>query len=622
MRFFLAVILFFGAVSVFTGVSKCNHRKTVEAELTKQSEAVLKEAGFADVAVEFDHFNAVLGGVVDSEEEKQHVVSILEDMVPGAYIPRAHEAGVKIRPTLPPWVKIVKEKNARTAILTGKLAATEEDHRKYIGSNLFVINGIDAIENDIDLDPQRLEFTQATEFASLAAELLTVSEFAELSFDEKGITIGGKVENEGIRRGLIEVASSISGGKVTDNLELKDAAEMKKPAEFHLVKSRFGVAISGRVPDLDSKAKLIEAVTRRTGARLADQLNIEKGAGDPFWLDLASEVSDKFLGSTAGDAELHFTPREVRLSGEIASAAKRDEIMGLFASARQTHPEMIVVSKIKTPEDSGTGSSADAPIDAVVKVVFDQETVTLSGRVPTEQVRLFLEKAASKGRETLDTPDQPDDEKVTFANELVVDSSLSHKPWMTGMGDLLEESIRRISSGTVTVDSGKVTLEGTTHSVEEKQIIQNVAINAFPTGFTLENLLDYSDQPFPSPNLMPEESQKLAEELKLLPVYFDKASEIIKDDQVEKVDKAAKAILAAGDEYELTVAGFADNIGNADYNRDLSIRRANEVRKMLIQAGVKPESMEVQSFGEDVSNTDRSELWKSRRVEIGLSKSE
>ena len=99
-----------------------------------------------------------------------------------------------------------------------------------------------------------------------------------------------------------------------------------------------------------------------------------------------------------------------------------------------------------------------------------------------------------------------------------------------------------------------------------------MAINAFPTGFTLENLLDYSDQPFPSPNLMPEDSQKLAEELKLLPIYFDKASEIVKDDQVEKIDKAAKAILAVGDEYELTVAGFADNIGNADYNRDLSIR--------------------------------------------------
>jgi len=66
------------------------------------------------------------------------------------------------------------------------------------------------------------------------------------------------------------------------------------------------------------------------------------------------------------------------------------------------------------------------------------------------------------------------------------------------------------------------------------------------------------------------------------------------------------------------VTGFADNIGNAEYNRQLSLRRAKSVVEALDSAGVSKERITEESKGEDVTSVSRSDRWKSRRVEISL----
>jgi outer membrane protein OmpA-like peptidoglycan-associated protein len=72
--------------------------------------------------------------------------------------------------------------------------------------------------------------------------------------------------------------------------------------------------------------------------------------------------------------------------------------------------------------------------------------------------------------------------------------------------------------------------------------------------------------------------------------------------------------------YGIYVYGYTDDIGTEDYNLQLSERRANAVRDVLVQAGVPPE-VETKGFGEAdprVRGTSVEARAANRRVEIGL----
>ena len=58
--------------------------------------------------------------------------------------------------------------------------------------------------------------------------------------------------------------------------------------------------------------------------------------------------------------------------------------------------------------------------------------------------------------------------------------------------------------------------------------------------------------------------------------------------------------------------------GNAEYNKQLSMRRANSVVEALVSLGLDREKIEIKSKGEDVSGVSQNQLWKSRRVEVSL----
>ncbi len=120
---------------------------------------------------------------------------------------------------------------------------------------------------------------------------------------------------------------------------------------------------------------------------------------------------------------------------------------------------------------------------------------------------------------------------------------------------------------------------------------------------------------------IPVKAQELVTKLRAMAVYFDSASDAIKASEEEKINEAAKLILDSKDvENGLTVGGYADLQGNADFNRDLSLKRANAVRDRLIAKGIPADRLTVNHFGEDTSKSAKEDLWKSRRVEISLTK--
>ncbi len=606
MKYLVTILLFFLAVAVCTGLSRFSHQKTVERVLTEETRAALNGAGFQDVEVSYDHFDAKLKGFVDSEEQRVEAADTVDEAISGAYVNEGGVRMIEIRPTLQPEITITKKKDSRTAILQGVLGAADEDQKKYLASNLFVINGIDAVENEVSLDSKRKSFDKAADFASLAAELISNSDYSEIALAENGlITLSGMVETSAIRDAIAETAGRLSGGRVENKLEVrpKPIAVGEGP-EVRITRSRFGIAVSGNVAFESEKAAVMEVVSRNPeAARIADQLAVNPAVGASIWIQNIKTVIPLLFSNVVGDAEAHYTASRVVVRGEVPSDAHRERIVSALSPLAAVHDSLNVTSELSVV------SGSSAPKGPEMSMKFDRNGIVLEGQVPSNILRQSIESRLNLIEE---------DKRLSVDNRLTVDDSLPPIGWINNVPDLLVEVIKRVSSGSVEFKNSEVALTGTTHGAEEKQIIQNLAVNTVPQEFNVANLLSYVDQPFPSPKLMAAAAGELAESLQSLAVYFDSGVDQVREDQRSKVQEAAEAIRRNAGESSLLVGGYADSRGDAESNRQLSIRRATSVKDLLIEAGVPAEKMRVDSYGEDPVQHPSGEEWKSRRVEIRI----
>ena len=99
---------------------------------------------------------------------------------------------------------------------------------------------------------------------------------------------------------------------------------------------------------------------------------------------------------------------------------------------------------------------------------------------------------------------------------------------------------------------------------------------------------------------------------------FDKAR--IREEDKELLSRIAGVLLASRG-YRLYVYGHTDDQGPANYNVQLSGRRAEAVRKYFAEAGIPEDIMDSQGLGEKdprVKGTSPAARQKNRRVEIGI----
>jgi outer membrane protein OmpA-like peptidoglycan-associated protein len=102
-------------------------------------------------------------------------------------------------------------------------------------------------------------------------------------------------------------------------------------------------------------------------------------------------------------------------------------------------------------------------------------------------------------------------------------------------------------------------------------------------------------------------------------VHFDFDKATIQPRSFPLLDQVARVLIEHPEIVMVTIEGHTDGRGTAEYNRDLSQRRAESVRGYFIQKGVAPERMEARGFGEDrplrSNDTDEGRA-ANRRVEF------
>lgn len=101
-------------------------------------------------------------------------------------------------------------------------------------------------------------------------------------------------------------------------------------------------------------------------------------------------------------------------------------------------------------------------------------------------------------------------------------------------------------------------------------------------------------------------------------IYFDFNKSNVRESEKDTLDRVAREI----DKYnptQVTVSGFADRSGSADYNQKLSEKRAQSVAKALMSQGIESEVIDKEAYGEfelAVPTADGVKLQENRRVVI------
>ena len=102
-------------------------------------------------------------------------------------------------------------------------------------------------------------------------------------------------------------------------------------------------------------------------------------------------------------------------------------------------------------------------------------------------------------------------------------------------------------------------------------------------------------------------------------VYFETNKADLKTTSFELLDAVATVMRAHPEVLKIEVQGHSDERGDADYNRELSDRRAATVRTYLVKQGVAPDRLVSKGYGESrpvVSKSNEAAWSKNRRVEF------
>lgn len=112
-----------------------------------------------------------------------------------------------------------------------------------------------------------------------------------------------------------------------------------------------------------------------------------------------------------------------------------------------------------------------------------------------------------------------------------------------------------------------------------------------------------------------QESLDTPVELEVIPFYFGFDSAQIQYDEngAMSLQKVAER-LQSDETLKVTITGYADTTGSEEYNKQLSLKRAQAVAVELLQLDINAERMKVFGAGEE-RNSDRSSAF-SRRADV------
>ena len=117
------------------------------------------------------------------------------------------------------------------------------------------------------------------------------------------------------------------------------------------------------------------------------------------------------------------------------------------------------------------------------------------------------------------------------------------------------------------------------------------------------------------------DSRGCAQKIVVQNLNFPSNSSVLNAESKQELDKVASSIIANPSVKQITVTGYSDDRGAADYNKSLSERRAKSVADYLVSKGLAADKVSSSGMGEAnpiASNATAAGRRDNRRVEIDL----
>ncbi len=255
-----------------------------------------------------------------------------------------------------------------------------------------------------------------------------------------------------------------------------------------------------------------------------------------------------------------------------------------------------------------------------IKILKDENTLSLSGRISDEETKEALIDAYAKNFDHVDS------------TNLKIDPHTAASEISSFLGDAAD-NFAHFQSGYITYENGKLELDGVSDAVTKERLeeaLQNLKGIPVDNKLTIakkEPLLSTPVVPaVPEANKIevpqPKSLQAIQAQLNTLvknsPVQFLYAKDILTNKSKSLLDKIIM-IIKQNPDFNLEIAGHTDSDGTRKHNIILSQKRAESVKEYMLLKGISKDRLRAVGYGESqplVPNNSRKNKQINRRVEF------
>jgi len=457
---------------------------------------------------------------------------------------------------------------------------------------------------------------------------------AEIEIDHQSIRFKREVVDLSAKKKLASMARGLlPRGKYFDQVSVRQVVKEKvapvvsvpkpsEPATVLATLSNKRLTITGRLPNQQQKELLTKlAESTLAGVQISNQIVVDpKAIKEPSWNQLVPVLFGAFWSIRPDAAEFEINANQLRIRQKMKSEPMRDLLLvkarRLANSSKLKLVDQLTIIKPKPrvrpapqqPAFALKSTSVPGRKTANILVTYNKRQLTLSGNVPSDEMRLSIRQAALAA--------QPN-AKIT--NDIAIDKEIRLPAWDLKVLDLLTEFLSSPTESEFEVNTDKIRLKQALPSdaVKDKWIAKAKRFmpgsNRFVDQLTVSPqapmptvfVADY--QPAPKPDV------KVDLEIESLDIYFLTNSTWVKPEHEKEINKTVSSINSMSYQPIIEVKGFADQRGSYELNKSLSEGRAEEVVSMLVKYGLSRNNIQVLAVGE-VEASGASE--RDRRVEV------
>jgi len=205
---------------------------------------------------------------------------------------------------------------------------------------------------------------------------------------------------------------------------------------------------------------------------------------------------------------------------------------------------------------------------------LEQSTLTLRGTLPDQSTRDRILRQAHL---------RFDREQVHVIDELTVDSHVAPAAWVEALPALLPFLTHMTGRGSVIIDGRSIVLSGRAPNEQAKATLLRAMEPMTAAGLELEDHV-LAAAPLLSPSAQALQA-KLDAVLSRSKIEFESNRATLTSQGQSTLNRLA-AVLKSAPPTTIEIGGHTDGYGAADYNLELSRRRAEAVKRYLVQQGV------------------------------------